>query len=73
MQKMIAHWTYWLGIACLVIALVWRAVNALGFWLPLTVTPGHTIWYLSFFHASFLFLGTTVATACYAWLNSQKP
>jgi hypothetical protein len=28
------HWTYWLGIASLVTALLWRAFNALGLWLP---------------------------------------
>jgi hypothetical protein len=73
MEKLIAHWSYWLGIACLVIAVMWRTVNAFGLWLPLNVTPGHTIWYLSFFHASILFFATTIATACHAWLTSQKP
>ena len=73
MEKLIGRWSYWLGIACLVIAVIWRAVNALGLMLPLAVTPGHTIWYLSFFHASILFFAATIATACYAWLNSQKP
>jgi hypothetical protein len=73
MEKMIARWSYWLGMVCLVIAVIWRAVNACGFWLPMTITPGHTIWYLSFFHASILFLVASIATACYAWFNSQKP
>jgi hypothetical protein len=35
--------------------------------------PGHTIWYLSFFHASILFFVATIATASYAWFSSQKP
>ena len=73
MKKLIARLSYWLGIACLVIAVIWRALNAFGFWLPLNVTPGHTIWYLSFFHASILFFVTTIATASYAWLKSQTP
>ena len=73
MEKLIARWSYWLGFVCLVIAVIWRTLNAFGMWMPLNVTPGHTIWYLSFFHASILFFGTTVATACYAWLNAQKP
>jgi hypothetical protein len=73
MEKLIARWSYWLGIACLVIAVVWRAGNACGFWTPMTIAPGHTIWYLSFLHASILFFVTTIATACYAWLNSQRP
>ena len=73
MEKLIARWSYWLGIACLVIAVIWRGVNAFGLWLPVNVTPGHTVWYLSFFHASILFFATTIASSCYAWLNLQKP
>jgi uncharacterized membrane protein YhaH (DUF805 family) len=72
MEKQIARWSYWLGIACLVIAVVWRTVNAFGVLLPINVTPGHTVWYLSFFHASILFFVTTIATACYTWLNSRQ-
>lgn len=72
MEKMIARWSYWLGIACSVIAVIWKAVNAFGLWVPSSATP-RTIWYLSFFHGGILFLVTTVATACYAWINSQKP
>ena len=72
MEKLIARWSYWLGIACLVIAVTWRAVNAFGLILPLTVVPGHTIWYLSFFRGSILFFAATIASACLAWLNSQK-
>jgi hypothetical protein len=73
MENLIARSSYWLGIACLVISVIWRALNAFGFWLPLKITPGHTIWYLSFFHASILFFVATIATACYAWFGSQKP
>lgn len=73
MEKLIARWSYWLGLACLVIAVIWRAVNAFGFLLPLSVVPGHTVWYLSFFHGSILFFVATIASTCFAWLNSQKP
>jgi hypothetical protein len=73
MEKSIARLSFWLGIGCLVIAVIWRAMNALGMLLPVTVTPGHTVWYLSFFHGSILFFVATIAASCYAWLNSQKP
>lgn len=72
MEKQIGRYSYWLGIACLVIAVVWRILNAFGLWLPVSVTPGHTVWHLSFFHASILFLVTTTATTCYTWLNSRQ-
>jgi hypothetical protein len=73
MEKNIVQWSYWLGIACLVIALVWRGFNAFGLWLPMNVTPGHSVWYMSFYKASLLFFVTTIASANYAWFNSQKP
>ena len=72
MEKLIARWSYWLGIACLIVAVLWRVLNAFGFWAPLIITPGRTIWYLSFLHASILFFVAAIATACYTWINSQK-
>ena len=72
MEKLIARWSYWLGIACLVITVIWRTANAFGLLLPFIGPPGRAIWYLSFFHASILFFVSAIATACYAWINSQK-
>ena len=73
MERNIVHWSYWLGIACLVIALLWRAFNALGIWLPATITPGNTVYYMSFYKASLLFFVAAIASANYALLKSQKP
>jgi hypothetical protein len=73
MEKHIGRWTYWVGIACLVVALGWRAVNALGLVAPPTTAPGRAISYWSFYHGSFLFLATSIASACYVWLSEQKP
>jgi hypothetical protein len=72
MERNIVHWSYWLGIATLVIALLWRALNAFGVWLPTTVTPGNTVYYMSFYKASLLFFVTSIASANYAWFNSRK-
>lgn len=73
MEKHILRWSYWLGIACLVIALVWRGINAFGIWLPPSTTPGYTIWYLSFFRGSLLFFVASIATANYIWVDLRKP
>ena len=73
MERNIVHWSYWLGIATLVIALLWRALNALGVWLPATITPGNTVYYMSFYKGSLLFLVTAIASANYASFNSHKP
>ena len=70
MEKLIARWSYWLGIASMVIALLWKTVSVFGWWLPSGISR---LTYLSFLHASILFFLTTVATACYTWLNSTTP
>ncbi len=72
MKTHILAWSYRLGLASAVIALVLRAFNALGLWLPRMVTQGVTIWYMSFFKGALLFLLICIATANYSWAHSQK-
>jgi len=71
MEKLIARWCYWLGIVCLVIAVIWKAVSVFRSWLP-AATSGHTLGHSAFMHASILFLVATIASACYAWLDSRN-
>jgi len=73
MEKLIARWSYWLGMACLVITVIWRIVRVLRSWQSSSAATAAAIGHSSFLHASILFLVATIATACYAWLNSQKP
>lgn len=73
MERNIVHWSYWLGIASLVIALLWRGFNAFGVWIPTTITPGNTVYYMSFYKASLLFFVAAIASANYASFNSHKP
>jgi hypothetical protein len=73
MEKLIARSSYWLGIACLIIAVIWRIVNIFWSWHSSASTPGPILGHLAFLHASILFLVATIATVGYAWLNSQKP
>jgi len=73
MERNIVHWSYWLGIGSLVVALCWRAFNAVGLWLPLQISPGHTVYYMSFYKASLLFFVTAIASANYAWFRSKRP
>jgi hypothetical protein len=73
MEKHILRWSYWLGIICLVVALTWRGINALGVWLPARNAPQYEIWYMSFFRGSLLFFVASIATANYIWINSRKP
>lgn len=72
MERNIVHWTYWLGILSLLIALLWRAFNALGLWLPMYIREGETVYYMSFYKASLLFFIAAIASSHYAWFKSQK-
>jgi len=69
MEKAIARWSYWLGIACVIIVIAWKGGNALGLWRALPPTPAD-ISYWSFFNAGLLFFATSVASACRVWLKS---
>ena len=70
MEKHLVRWTYWLGLACVVVALAWRALNAMGAFLPESTVLGRSIYYMSFYKAALIFLVTSMATASYA--ASQK-
>jgi hypothetical protein len=73
MERNIVRWSYWLGIASLVVALLWRAFNALGLWLPFQISPGQTVYYMSFYKASLLFFVAAIASASYASFRTQRP
>ena len=68
MSKIIMRVSYWLGIVSVVVALVWRAANAVGIWLP-----HGGVGYLSFFKGALLFLLAAVASASYAWCEERNP
>jgi DMSO/TMAO reductase YedYZ heme-binding membrane subunit len=62
MEKKILNYSYWLGVVCVVIAVVWRTANFAGHYLG-NVLPGVTISYMSFFKAALLFLMIAIASA----------
>jgi hypothetical protein len=61
-EKHIVKWSYWLGMVSAAIALVMRALNAFGIWLPTAVAQGRTVWYMSFYKGALLFFLITIAT-----------
>ena len=71
MEKHIVKWSYWLGLVCVVIALVMRGLNALG------VVEWDFLWRanigaMSFYKAGFLFLAVAIATASTMWSQTKK-
>ena len=71
MEKHLVTWSYWLGIACFAIALLWKAWTAFGMLLPKSVLAG-PVSYMSFYKGGLLFFLMTVATANYAWFKSRR-
>ena len=67
MKEQINIWSYRLGLASALIALVMRTFNAFGVWLPGTVVQGMAIWYMSFYKAALLFFLIKFATALDIW------
>jgi hypothetical protein len=67
MERQILHWSYWLGLACLIIAVVWRVANVFGLALSNSIFP------LTFYKGSLLLLVAAIASASYASFKPQKP
>ena len=88
MEKLIARWSYWLGITSMVIAVIWKIVDAfrylhspaspvgaatMGAATPGAPTVTAVVGHAMFLHGSVMFLVATTASVGYAWLKSQKP
>lgn len=71
MEKIIVRWSYWLGVACVVVALLMRTANAAGL-MTVVDTRGMYIGYMSFFKGAILFLLTAVATSSYLSATTPK-
>jgi hypothetical protein len=72
MEKHIMRWSYWLGVVCVVLAIVTRFLNTLGLPTMLLQTRGNSISYRSFVDGALLFLITSIATAGFAWFKRQS-
>ena len=69
MEKHILRWSYVLGVICVALALVFRALDALAWFGPIR-TMGGSVGYMSFLKGALLFLLTSIATSAY--LGAQK-
>lgn len=61
MEKHLAKWTYWLGVACALISFIEKGLNAVGVFFEFL--PGSNVGYMSFYKASFLLLALAIATS----------
>jgi len=72
MEKNLLQATYWLGLACVVVAVLWRALNAFAGISSDFAVSGKEITYWSFVRGAGLFLLLSIATAGYLWGRSQN-
>jgi hypothetical protein len=72
MEKHIIQWSYWLGIASLVIAVVWRGLNVFGLGLPMSLTRNEPIFSMTLYKASLLLFVAAIASANYARFKLQR-
>jgi len=69
MVKQVARYSYWIGLVCMAISVVWRAVMMVPHTIPEQVGP---VWYSSFWKAGAIFLLVSIASVGYAWLHGQE-
>jgi hypothetical protein len=67
--KRIAQVTYWVGIACVALALISRLMSFFGFEMTLSFAKSHPIDFHSFLDAALLFLFSSMASSLYARLE----
>jgi hypothetical protein len=64
MEKQVVRWSYLLGLACTVLAFLWRLGTLAGL-APDFVIRGSHLGYLSFLKGAVLFLVLAIATSSY--------
>jgi uncharacterized membrane protein len=68
MEKHIAQWSYWLGLACSLLAMIWKGLDVLN------VMPAGfgALRYMTLYKGGLLFLVIAVATSSFVAAKSQK-
>ncbi len=72
MEKQIARWSYLLGVGGAVVAMVWRGLTMLRAVPKELTSGGHPLTYDTLLKGALALLVITIATANYAWSQSQK-
>ena len=73
MDKKITVAGYWLGIACVALTIIFRALAAIGVWPNLVPANGAGISYNTFHHAAELFLILSIAARLMERREGEKP
>ncbi len=73
MVKLLIRVSYWLGVACVVLAVLSKALNALGMNYLQFITRGNDVDYHSFVLGALLFFLMAIATSCFDSFNKHNP
>jgi hypothetical protein len=65
--------SYWLGIGCVVMTILFRALAAVGIWPNIVPAIGASISYNTFHHAAELFLLLAIAAKLMNRTLDEKP
>jgi hypothetical protein len=61
MQKQISMASYWVGLVCVVLTIIFRGLAALGIWPVLVPANGAGLSYVTFHHAAEILLLLSIA------------
>ena len=70
MDRHIARYSFWIGMACVVVGAVWRAMTVVWVDFP---EHAHGLWFSSFRNAGMQLILISIAAVCYRWLQQQTP
>ena len=72
MHEHIARGAYWLGMACAVVAFVWRGLVTLGVPDRFTYDVDRAVGYGGFLNGAVLFLLVSAASSGYVWIQKNR-
>jgi hypothetical protein len=73
LEKQLSTAAYWIGVVSTVLALILRALAALGIFTWQTTSPGKLpLTYRSFLEGAVLFFTMAIASSVIAWAKAQK-
>jgi hypothetical protein len=71
MEKQILRYSYWLGIASAMVAMLWRLANQFGIFM-VTYVPGTSFGYMTVYKGAVLLLLVSAATALYVQQQEKR-
>jgi hypothetical protein len=72
MHKQVSVASYWLGLASVVMAIIFRLLAAIGIWPVLVPATGAGISYVTFHHAAEILLLLSIAARLFCGIQSEK-